>query len=197
MEQFVVCLRWVDNNYLVNEDLISLVDVEQTDSATLTDKLKLLLFANGFYLADGAANMSGCINGVAVRIVNEQPKAHYMHCAAHSLNFTKCKSVRDALSITTKISSIIRSSPKRLAQFCHLQEELNPGTPGLKHCSVIKNYFIIMKELDMISEEVKGDSSRKSLDVIALMEKFSTYFGLKVSFMVFSAMEQKPYSIET
>ena len=72
IEQFIVCLRWVDNNYLVNEDLISLVDVEQTDSATLTDKLKLLLSANGFYLAncrgqayDGAANMSGCINGVA------------------------------------------------------------------------------------------------------------------------------------
>ena len=74
-EQFVVCLRWVDNNYLVNEDLISLVDVEQTDSATLTDKFELLLSANGFYLAncygqayDGSANMSGCINGVAQRI---------------------------------------------------------------------------------------------------------------------------------
>ena len=42
----------------------------------------------------------------------------------------------------------------------------------------------------MISEEAKGDSSRKFLDVMALMEKFSTYLGLKVSFMVFSAMEQ-------
>ena len=216
IEQFVVCLRWVDNNYLVNEDLISLVDVEQTDSATLTDKLKLLLSANGFYLAnccgqayDGAANMSGCINGIAQRILNEQPKAHYMHCAAHSLNLclqdcgTKCKSVRDALSITTEISSIIRSSPKRWAQFRHLQDELNPGTPGLKPLcpthwtvrteslhAVIKNYSIIMKELDVISEEAKGDSARKSLGIVALMDKFSTYFGLKVSFMVFSAMEQ-------
>ena len=52
MKQFVVFLRWVDNNYLVNEDLISLVDVEQTDSATLTDKLKLPLSANGFYLVN-------------------------------------------------------------------------------------------------------------------------------------------------
>ena len=42
----------------------------------------------------------------------------------------------------------------------------------------------------MISEEAKGDSSQKFLDVMALMEKFSTYLGLKVSFMVFSAMEQ-------
>ena len=129
---------------MVNEDLIPLVDVEQTDSVPLTDKLKLLLSANGFYLAncrgqayDGAANMSGCINGVAQRILNEQPKAHYMHCATHSLNLclqdcgAKCKSVRDSLSIATEILSIIRSSPKRLAQFHHLQNELNPGTPGI------------------------------------------------------------------
>ena len=176
----------------------------------------MLLSANGFYLAncrgqayDGAANMSGCINGVAQRILNEQPKAHYMHCAAHSLNLclqdcgTKCKSVRDALSITTEISSIIRSLPKRWAQFRHLQDELNPGTPGLKPLcptrwtvrteslhAVIKNYSLIIKELDVISEEAKGDSARKSLGIVALMDKFSTYFGLKVSFMVFSAMEQ-------
>ena len=112
--------------------------MEQTDSATLTDKLKLLLHANGFYLAnccgqayDGAVNMSGCINGIAQRILNEQPIAYYMHCAAHSLNLclqdysTKCKSVSDALSIVTEISSIIHSSPERLAQFRHLQDELN------------------------------------------------------------------------
>ena len=83
---------------------------------------------NEFYLAyccgqayDGAANMSGCINGVARRILNEQSKAQYMHFAAHSLILclqdcgTKCKSVIDSSSIATKVSSIIRSSPQRLA----------------------------------------------------------------------------------
>ena len=55
---------------------------------------------------------------------------------------------------------------------------------------MIKNYSIIIKELDVISEEAKGDSAQKSLGIVALMGKFSTYFGLKVSFMVFSAMEQ-------
>ena len=132
-----------------------------------------------------------------------------MHCAAHSLNLClqdcgiKCKSVRDALSITIVISSIICSSPKRWAQFRHLQDKLNPGIPGLKPLcptrwtvrtkslhAVIKNYSILMKELDVISEEAKGDSAQKSLGIMALMDKFSTYFGLKVSFMVFSDMEQ-------
>ena len=83
-----------------------------------------------------------------------------------------------------------------------MQDELNPGTLGLKPLcptrltvrtetlhAVIKNYSIIIKELDVISEEAKGDSAQKSLGIVALMGKFSTYFGLKVSFMVFSAME--------
>ena len=29
---------------------------------------------------DGAANLSGCMNDIAQRILNEWPKAHYMHC---------------------------------------------------------------------------------------------------------------------
>ena len=72
---------------MVNEDLVSLVDVEQTDSANLTDKLKLYLPIDCSYLAncsdqahDGAANLSGCMNDIAQRILNEQPKVHYMHC---------------------------------------------------------------------------------------------------------------------
>ena len=60
--------------------------------------------------------MSGCINRVAVRILNEQPTAHSLNLCLQDCS-TKCKSVRDALSITTEILSIIRSSPKRLAQF--------------------------------------------------------------------------------
>ena len=50
---------------------------------------------------DGAANMPGCINDITQRILNERPKAHYIHCAAHSLILClqdcgiKCKSVRD------------------------------------------------------------------------------------------------------
>ena len=80
---------------------------------------------------------------------------------------------------------------------------MNPGTPGLKPLclthwtvrdeslhAVIKNDSVILKELDVDSEETKGESSWRSLGIVALMEKFPTYFGLKVSFMMFSAMEQ-------
>ena len=33
-------LRWVDNNYGINEDVVGLVEVEMTDAATLTSTLK-------------------------------------------------------------------------------------------------------------------------------------------------------------
>ena len=87
---------------------------------------------------DGASNMSGHLNGVAARIQKEHPKAHYIHCVAHSLNLClqdcgqNCVTIWEALTVTTELASIIRASPKRLAQFRHLQEELSKGLPGLK-----------------------------------------------------------------
>ena len=45
-------------------------------------------------------------------------------------------------------------------------------------------------ELDKIGQESCGEASSKALGVFAVMEKSTTYFGLKLSFLVFSAMEQ-------
>ena len=87
---------------------------------------------------DGASNMSGHLNKVAARIQKEHPKVHYIHYVAHSLNIClqdcgqNCVTIREVLTVTTELASIIRASPKRLAHFRHLQEELSPGLPGLK-----------------------------------------------------------------
>ena len=202
--------------YVINEDLITLAEVEQTNGATLTATLKNGLICNGLQISkchgqayDGASNMSGHLNGVAARIQKEQPKAHYVHCVAHSLNLClqdcghKCTTIREALTVTTELASIIRASPKRLAQFRHLQEELSPGLPGLKPLcptrwtvrteaiyAVIMNYSVLRNELEKIGEEACGEASRKSLGVLAIMERFTTFFGLKLSFLIFSAIEQ-------
>ena len=208
-EQFAVSIRWVSQEYLINEDLITLAEVEQTDGASLTATLKNVLICNGLQISkcygqayDGASNMSGHLNGVAARIQKEQPKAHYVHCVAHSLNLClqdcgkNCISMKEALAVTTEVASIIRASPKRLAQFCHLQEELSPGSPGLKPLcptalnAVLMNYATLQSELERIGEESCGEASHKSLGVLAIMERFTTYFGLKLSFLIFSAMEQ-------
>ena len=65
-EQFAISIRWVSSDYVVNEDLITLAEVEQTDAATLTSTLKDALIRSGLQLTqcrgqtyDGASNMSG------------------------------------------------------------------------------------------------------------------------------------------
>lgn len=57
---------------------------------------------------DGAANMSGRLNGVQAVIQREHPAALYMHCASHSLNLALCCScsvpeMRNALSVVQEV----------------------------------------------------------------------------------------------
>lgn len=215
-EQFAISIRWVTQDYVINEDLITFAEVKQTDGATLTSTLKNVLICNRLQISkchgqayDGASNISGHLNGVAARIQKEQPKAHYVHCVAHSLNLClqdcgqNCITIREALTVTTELALIICASPKHLGQFRHLQEELSPGLPGLKPLcptrwtvrteaihAVIMNYSVLCNELEKIGEEACGEASRKSLGILAIMEKFTTFFGLKSSFLIFSAMEQ-------
>ena len=43
VEQFAISLRWVDDSYMVHEDLIGLVQVDTTDAATLSGAIKDVL----------------------------------------------------------------------------------------------------------------------------------------------------------
>lgn len=222
-EQLGVSMRWVDKNYGINEDLVGLVEVEMTDASTLTSTLKDVLLRCNLQLAqcrgqayDGASNMAGHLSGVSTRITNEEPKALYVHCLAHSLNLClqdcskSCRCVRDALSLATELASIIRASPKRLALFKNLKKEMALDTPGIKPLcptrwtvrtgaldSIIKNYVVVCAELEKIGEDANDEPSRKASGLLALMDNFQTFFGLKLSFMVFSAMEQLSRTLQT
>ena len=59
------------------------------------------------------------------------------------------------------------------------------------------NYAVICSELEQISKDSCGEPSRKASDLLALMEKFSTYYWLKLSFLVFSATEQLSKSLQS
>ena len=215
-EQLGVSLRWVDKNYGINKDMVGLVEVEMTDAATLTSTLKDVLLRCNLQLSqcrgqayDGASNMAGHLSGVSTRITNEEPKAMYVHCLGHSLNLClqdcskNCRCVRDALSLATELASLIRASPKRLALFQNLKKEIGVDSPGIKPLcptrwtvrtdaldSIIKNYEVVCAELEKIGEEANDEPSRKAAGLLALMDNFQTFFGLKLSFLVFSAMEQ-------
>lgn len=94
-EQFALSLCWVDSDYVIYEDFVGLIEVDQTDAKTLMETLRLALIALNVPLEnchgqafDGASNMAGHLNGIAARFIQEVPKAHYIHCLAHSLNLS-------------------------------------------------------------------------------------------------------------
>ncbi len=62
--------------------------------------------------------------------------------------------------------------------------------------AVLKNYAVICEELTQIGADSCSESSTKALGLLALMEKFSTFFGLKLSHLVFGATEQLSLTLQ-
>ena len=74
-EQFVICLRWVDNDFQVHEDFVGLYEVSSANADTIQSvimdvlqrlNLSISRVRGQFY--DGAAAMAGVHSGVAARI---------------------------------------------------------------------------------------------------------------------------------
>ena len=190
-EQFALSLRWVDSEYTVYEDIVELIDVDQTDAATLASvvrqscrKMVLSLDNCRGQAYVGASNMAGHLNGVAARILKEASKAHYVHCLAHSLNLclqdctSACPVIKESLLIVTELSTLVRASPKRLALFKNIQHQssFHAQAPNIKPLcptrwtvrtgainSVLQNYDTLCETLDEISANTHGEPAAKAL----------------------------------
>ena len=202
-EQLAISVRWVDGNYDVHEDLVGMYQVEATNASILVSVLKDCLMRCSLPLSnlhgqayDGASNMAGHVTGVAKRVLDEYPKAHFVHCMAHCLNLclqdiaSKCAGVREALSLTPQLAVLIRASPKCLALFEKIQSEVAPGSPKLKPLcpthwtvhttainAILKNYDVIRCELEELSKDT-GEAAQKACGLLAMMEMFSVFIGL-------------------
>ena len=62
--------------------------------------------------------------------------------------------------------------------------------------SIIQNYGAICENLEQISSEGYGESVAKSVGLRSLMTKFATFFGLKLSRLVFIATEQLSVTLQ-
>ncbi|KAG0427798.1 hypothetical protein HPB47_025179 [Ixodes persulcatus] len=80
---------------------------------------------------DGAANMSGRLNGVQKKVTEVQQKAVYVHCSNHALDLVLqevgrgCELIRDALAIVKDVSGIIMESAKRTKAYKNVV--ISPG----------------------------------------------------------------------
>ena len=144
-EQLCVSIRWVDNNFKIDETPIELINVTKTDGKTIATLIPDCLVRHALPISqcrgqayDGAANMSGHLRGVAARIQEIEPKAIMIHCLAHCTNLClqsvgrQALCIREALDLVKGINDLIRCSPKQSSVFELLRAQISTSTPTLK-----------------------------------------------------------------
>ena len=145
-----LAIRWIDEGFSIHEDVIGLYQLPDTKAATIFSVIKDILIRCALPIVqcrgqafDGASNMSGANNGVQALIKEENSKALYVHCLAHSLNLclkdvTKsCILIGNAMDFIFTLVQLIRFSPKRLSLFDSIKNvTVNTGenTPSLRIC---------------------------------------------------------------
>ena len=127
-EQISFCIRTVNADFSVNEHVMGFYQTDDTRSATLFKCLTDMAIRLGLSITDcrgqcydGAANMSGHVSGLQSLVREQEQRALYVHCRAHSLNLVAQDSVdnnpeiRNTMALVQKFVAFARGSPKRLA----------------------------------------------------------------------------------
>ncbi|XP_070549960.1 zinc finger MYM-type protein 1-like [Ptychodera flava] len=224
LEQLSISVRWVDENLEIHEDCLGLLQVPSTHANVLTQGIKDIMVRCSLPLVlcrgqayDGASSMSGRLNGVAAQISRVEPLALRVHCLAHSLNLAlqdmarKCTAIRDALDICKSISQLINWSPKRMQLFHQWQKEFGQSHAGNIRplCptrwtvrtgainAILVNYDALLSTMDQVNREQNDEYGQRAGGVLAQLERFSSYFGLRLAYDVFSATEQVSITIQS
>ena len=105
-----------------------------------------------------------------------------------------------------EILRLIKLSPKREHLFSSLKDNTSPGLRPLCPTrwtvrtasinSVLSNYAVLMDTMEEINGTTNDEYSCRAGGQLAMMEKFSTFFGLKLSHLVFSASEQLSHTLQ-
>ena len=210
-EQFVICFRWVDDDFEVNEDLIGLHHVASITSDVLVGCLKDTILRMNLSISncraqcyDGAANMRGSRNGTCTKICAEEPRAIFIHCYGHALNLAAGdtikgnKILRDTLDTTSEISKLLKFSPRRGAIFDKIKGEISPEGAGFRTLcptrwtvkaaslgSVISNYEVIQAVWDEALDVARDSETRARLiGVQHCMSTFEYFFGVMLGEMI-------------
>ena len=129
-----------------------------------------------------------------------------VHCLAHSTNLClqtlarKILAIWEALDLVVEFSQFIRYFPKWSTLFQSLQDQLAPGAPSLKPLCptrwtvhtraievVISNYEVLITALIETHDTGRDEYALKAGGYLSTMEKFSAFFWLKLSHLIFSA----------
>ena len=215
-EQAVICIRTVNDKFENREDFIELQQLESTTSESIFTMLNEVL--NHFELPvsklrgqcfDGAANMSGKVNGVVKKFQENENRAIYIHCFGHLVNLATGDCIRnnrvlkDALDNAYEIIKLIKKSPKREAIFKRMKKEFGDTSTGIRSLcptrwtvkaisieSIIDNYTMLIKTFQQDLEETKSmpfemkTRIKGQIGDNGYMFKFSSFFGFKLAHFI-------------
>ena len=215
-EQLNISVRYVTDNYSVNEVSLGLFCLPNTTAKTICMALKDVLIRCNLPLTlcrgqayDGASAMQGKRKGVATLIKNECSAALPVHCLAHSLNLClqdaarKVPSVRDAIDLAREIVKLIKFSPKRKHLFSEKILESDGPKGGIKPLcptrwtvrteainAILMHYEVIMDTMEEVRQTTHDEYGLKATGILTSLEKFETLFSLKLGHLLFSAAEE-------
>ena len=215
-EQAVICIRSVNDKFENREDFIELRQLESTTAESIFTMLNEVLHDFDLPVSklrgqcyDGAANMSGKVNGVVKKFQEIENRAIYIHCFGHLVNLATGDCIRnnrilqDALDNAFEIIKLIKKSPKREAIFKRMKKEFGDTSTGIRSLcptrwtvkansilSIIENYLLLIKTFKEDLEQTKSMPFEMKTRINGqigdngYMFKFSSFFGFKLAHFI-------------
>ena len=135
--QLVICLRWVDCDLGAHDKSIGLKDMPCTNADSIAAELKDVLLRMNLKLNkyrgqcyDGCSTMIVHRNGVVVQIKEEEKRALYTHCDAHSLNLAIGDTMenpallKDTIDNTFELTKLVKKSAKKDGKLKEIENSL-------------------------------------------------------------------------
>jgi hypothetical protein len=196
-EQMSVCVRYIHMDTL-REDFLDFVPVYDVRGRSLAETIVDTLKSRGINMQgligqgyDGAAAMSGHLNGVRTAIQEQYPMALYVHCAAHSLNLALSKScsvplVRNSLGTVREVAKFFRSSAQRSEV---LKTKISEDIPTTRHSQLInmcdtrwverhesmsrfiEMYIPIVHALEELEKSARTETSRQAHQLLNVITR--------------------------
>jgi len=163
---------------------------------------------------DGCSVMAGRDNGVAARIKQLESRAVFVHCAAHSMNLaiqeaaSAVAMIRDCLSLVHDLVIFFKNSPtrNRVLQGISVHNSatsLKPLCPtrwsvrAASVSSVLGNCERVLAALTEIARTKHDESGSKASGLLRSLERFKTFFSLRVALLVFELVDDCNTSLQS
>ena len=163
VEQASICVRYVrvdDDELDICEDFVGFCALSSTDAETTTSAIVDFTTTCGLDMSklvgkgfDGAANMSGLVSGVSVRLQEMYPSARYFtHCRNHALNLAIVASCNKVLDIRNCMNAL-----KEITLFF---------TYSAKRKHILRTFLKDDKEQDLLADTMPDDDDVNDSDCI-------------------------------